>query len=121
MSRRRVASIETVDVEPERYELFAPTAYRFRLNRRQFFKSFGAGLVVVCLVEPGQAQDARGRRGGGRGAPQDIGAWLHISETGEVTVFTGKVEVGQNIRTSLTQVVAEELPVPIASCRRHRA
>jgi isoquinoline 1-oxidoreductase len=72
---------------------------------------------VVCLVEPGQAQDARGRRGGGRGAPQDIGAWLHISETGEVTVFTGKVEVGQNIRTSLTQVVAEELPVPITSIR----
>ncbi len=42
-------------------------------------------------------------------APQEIGAWLHIGEDGQVTVYTGKVEVGQNIRTSLTQAVAEEL------------
>jgi isoquinoline 1-oxidoreductase len=36
---------------------------------------------------------------------------------GEVTVFTGKAEVGQNIRTSLTQAVAEELPVSPASIK----
>jgi isoquinoline 1-oxidoreductase len=34
-----------------------------------------------------------------------------------VTVFTGKVEVGQNIRTSLSQTVAEELRIPPASIR----
>jgi Aerobic-type carbon monoxide dehydrogenase, large subunit CoxL/CutL homologs len=34
-----------------------------------------------------------------------------------VTVFTGKAEVGQNIRTSLTQVVAEELRIPVRSIR----
>jgi isoquinoline 1-oxidoreductase len=34
-----------------------------------------------------------------------------------VTAFTGKVEFGQNIRTSLTQAVAEELHVPVASVR----
>ena len=43
--------------------------------------------------------------------PKEIGAWLHIGEDSAVTVFTGKVEIGQNIRTSLTQVVAEELHV----------
>src|SRR5262249_60421133 len=37
--------------------------------------------------------------------------WLGIGAEGRVTVFTGKVEVGQNIRTSLTQQVAEELRV----------
>ncbi|MGA9785345.1 MAG: molybdopterin cofactor-binding domain-containing protein, partial [Candidatus Sulfotelmatobacter sp.] len=41
----------------------------------------------------------------------DIGGWLHIGENGIVTVYTGKVEVGQNIRTSLSQAVAEELVV----------
>ena len=46
--------------------------------------------------------------------PKDIAAWLHIGEDGSVTVYTGKVEMGQNIRTSLTQAVAEELHVPVS-------
>src|SRR5207244_13634084 len=39
------------------------------------------------------------------------------NEDGNVTVMTGKVEVGQNARTSLTQAVADELHVPLASTR----
>src|SRR2546421_652258 len=54
-------------------------------------------------------------RGGRRSA--EISAWLHIGEDGTVTVFTGKVEVGQNSRTSLTQAVAEELRAPVSSIR----
>ena len=60
---------------------------------------------------------AGGRRGGGGTRPREIGAWLHIGEDGTITVFTGKVEVGQNIRTSLTQAVAEELRAPMSSIR----
>src|SRR5207248_1453819 len=41
-----------------------------------------------------------------------ISAWLHIGEDSKVTVFTGKVEVGQNSRTALTQAVSEELHTP---------
>ena len=44
-----------------------------------------------------------------------MSAWLHIAADGKVKVFTGKVEVGQNIRTSLAQQVAEELRVPFDS------
>ena len=64
-----------------------------------------------------EAQPPGGRRGGAGGGavPQDLGAWLHIGEDGRVSVFTGKAEVGQNIRTSLTQAVAEELRVPAGS------
>jgi nicotinate dehydrogenase subunit B len=109
--------------EPERYELDAAPRYQFRLDRRDFFKWLGGGLVVLLLVdhheESADAQESGGgrqRRGGGRGnVPQEIGAWLHIGEDGKITVFTGKVEVGQNIRTSLTQVVAEELHAPLGS------
>src|SRR5262249_58193499 len=57
-----------------------------------------------------------GRRGGGT-RPVEIGAWLHIAENGTVTAYTGKVEVGQNIRTSLTQAVAEELRAPVSSIK----
>lgn len=44
--------------------------------------------------------------------PQRVDAWIRIEPDGSVTVMTGKVEVGQNIRTTLTQVVAEELRLP---------
>jgi nicotinate dehydrogenase subunit B len=43
--------------------------------------------------------------------------WLHIAADGSVTVFTGKTEVGQNIRTSLAQAVADELRLPLDAIR----
>ncbi len=111
----------TPDFEPERYELYAEPRYRFDLDRRDFCKLLGGG-VVVCLIlnELGDNQALAQQPGRGRGqgtASQEMGAWLHISEAGEVTAYTGKVEVGQNIRTSLSQVVAEELRLPVSAVR----
>ena len=40
---------------------------------------------------------------------------MHIDEKGHVTAYTGKVEIGQNIRTSLAQTVADELRVPLTA------
>jgi isoquinoline 1-oxidoreductase len=106
--------IETpLALEPERYELRVRAPYRFDLGRRDFFKFLGAGLVVASVLRPIAAQESGGaRRFRGDSLPQDIDAWLHIGEDGTVTVYTGKVEVGQNIRTSLSQAVSEELRVP---------
>jgi len=106
-------------IEPERYEFFAPSAYHFEFDRREFFRIFGCGLVIVCVLPEASAFQESGRRGFGRGEqlPQKISAWLHIGENGTVTVNTGKVEMGQNIRTSLTQAVAEELRVSPGSIR----
>jgi nicotinate dehydrogenase subunit B len=101
--------------EPERYELTAGTPYHFDFDRREFFKFLGAGVVVVSLLKPSiiaqESGGAQPRRGDS--LPKEIDAWLHIGEDGKVTAYTGKVEMGQNIRTSLTQAVAEELYVPI--------
>ena len=110
-------------IELERYELFAAPAYRFSVDRREFFKLFG-GIAIVFTLKDVLAQEpgGRGRQAGESGRPasnqslpKDLGAWLHIGEDGAVTVFTGKVEVGQDIRTSLAQAVAEELRAPMAS------
>jgi isoquinoline 1-oxidoreductase len=104
------------ELEPERYELFEAPRYQFDLDRREFIKILGGGLVVYLVAgETSVAQ--RPKRGFGGGRPQELGAWLHVSETGQVTAFTGKVEVGQNIRTSLTQVIAEELRLPMSAIR----
>jgi isoquinoline 1-oxidoreductase len=106
-------------IEPERYELHAEPRYQFAIDRRAFLKAVGGGLAVFCLVDRIDAQDPGRRPGGGgaRGAPQEIGAWLHVDEQGTVTVYSGKAEVGQNIRTSLAQAVAEELRVAPESVR----
>jgi isoquinoline 1-oxidoreductase len=102
-------------VEAERYELFEGPAYLFEVHRRDFFKVLGAGLVVAFALPSASAQESGGARRGGDTLPADVSAWLHIGDDGRVSVFTGKTEVGQNIRTSLSQVVAEELHVPIGS------
>lgn len=103
-----------VAIEPERYEFKASAPYRFDLDRREFFKFLGAGILVVSVLKPAvTAQESGARQWRGDSLPKEIDAWLHIGENGKVTVYTGKVEVGQNIRTSLSQAVAEELHVPI--------
>ncbi|HMD96181.1 MAG TPA: molybdopterin cofactor-binding domain-containing protein [Terriglobia bacterium] len=107
-------SVTHVELEPERYELSSPSSYHFELGRREFFRILGGGIVVACILKDASAfQESGGRRGSGfdERLPQEISAWLHIGEGGVVTVYTGKVEVGQNSRTALTQAVAEELRV----------
>ena len=105
-------------LEPERYEFDTASRYRFALARRDFFKILGAGVAVFAAQPDSSAQEtAPGPRMGTDELPREIGSWLHISEDGTVTAFTGKVEVGQNIRTSLTQSVADELRVPFPSVR----
>src|SRR6266571_863648 len=39
-------------LEPERYELSAASAYVFDLDRREFFKFFGAGVLLVSVLQP---------------------------------------------------------------------
>jgi CO/xanthine dehydrogenase Mo-binding subunit len=88
----------------------------FEVDRRRFLQVLGGGLLV-CAVSPAaglRGQESGRGRGGGE-LPQTVDAWIHIGADGRVTVFTGKVEVGQNIRTSLSQQVAEELRVPVES------
>jgi nicotinate dehydrogenase subunit B len=44
-----------------------------------------------------------------------LDSWVRIDADGAITVFTGKAELGQGIKTALLQVAAEELDVPLAS------
>ena len=104
-------------VEVERYELAEEPKYRFDLERRDFMRllaAMGGGLLVVASARDAAAQES-GRGGQASRSSPDLAAWLRIDERGLVTAFTGKTEIGQNIRTSLAQAIADELAVPIAS------
>ncbi len=116
MSRRE----ESFLLEPERYEFRAMPMHQFALGRRDFFKIFGAGMAVFAVARNVSAmqETAPGPRGfHNEELPKEIGAWLHIGEDGTVTGFAGKAEIGQNVRTSLAQTIADELGVAFASVR----
>lgn len=87
------------------------------LSRRNFFKYMGAGIATYFVWTDYLASEGLSllSEKDVHADPDALASWIHVSETGAITVFTGKVEVGQNIRTSLTQVVAEELFVPVSA------
>jgi CO/xanthine dehydrogenase Mo-binding subunit len=89
-----------------------------QLERRDFFK-LGGGLVLLLALDGASPAQESGRGAAIRpdARPPELAAWLHINEDGTVIVYTGKTEMGQNIRTSLAQAVAEELRSPIGIVR----
>jgi isoquinoline 1-oxidoreductase len=90
-------------------------------TRREFLKRAGGGLAVFLVAPRLVHVDAFGGDVATDPVQQQgtdqISAWLHVDGKGQVTVYTGKVEFGQGIRTSLTQHVAEELRAPVESIR----
>src|SRR6266566_3906667 len=107
-------------IEPERYEFSTGPFHQFELARRDFFKILGAGIAIFAIAKDalGAQETAPGSRAfHNEELPKDISAWLHIGEDGGVTGFTGKAEIGQNIRTELAQTIADELRVPFESVR----
>lgn len=79
------------------------------LDRRSFCKLLGGGIVVLITSPP---LDLFAQR---RGYPEDLNAYLRIDENGHVTVFSGKIEMGQGVLTSQAQMAAEELGVSLDS------
>ena len=85
----------------------------FLLNRRDFIKITGTGIFVFFTV--GDIDVFAQRRGFGSSYPTDFNAYLRIGEDGRVACFSGKIEMGQGIITSLGQMLAEDLDVALTS------
>jgi isoquinoline 1-oxidoreductase len=86
------------------------------VSRRKFLKIFGGGIVVTVSANDLLAlQEAPVRRRFGRELPDDFNAFLRVGENGRVACFTGKIEMGQGVVTSLAQMLADELEVSLDS------
>jgi len=83
------------------------------LNRREFLKLIGGGIVVLFSV--GDSLFLEAQRRPGQQLPDDFNAFLRIGEDGRVSCFTGKIEMGQGVITSLAMMLADELEVPLDS------
>jgi nicotinate dehydrogenase subunit B len=74
-----------------------------------------AGALTVAFALGSRAFGQRGAVSEAHGPQLEnapwLDAWIRVDGTGHISVFTGKVELGQGIRTALTQVAAEELDV----------
>jgi nicotinate dehydrogenase subunit B len=101
--------------EPDRWALPEPGQPHYRPDApwdltpesdRDWFGALGDGLVVVLRApKPGAARTTA------------RGAWMHLACDGLVTAFTGKVDVGQDNRTALRLLVAEELGIGVDQVR----
>jgi len=86
------------------------------LDRREFVKLLGGGILVTVNLGPLTLFDPESEPAPQqRGYPEDINAYLHIAESGQVTLFSGKIEMGQGVMTSLSQMAAEDLGVSMDS------
>jgi nicotinate dehydrogenase subunit B len=85
-------------------------------SRREFLKSGGALIVSfsasAAWLDRAFAQGPFGTQD--QRVARQLDSWLAIGADGRVTAYTGKCELGQGIYTAQTQLVAEELSVPVA-------
>lgn len=82
------------------------------LARRDFMKMVGGGIVVFFAADAAISTAQFPKFGGG---PADLNDFLKIAEDGTVTVYSGKVELGQGNTTALAQMAADELGVALDS------
>jgi len=80
------------------------------IDRRSFLRMVGGGIAIFVTLGPEELL-AQGRRI----YPEDLNAYLLIAADGRVTVFAGKIEMGQGVMTSMAQMVAEELGVTLSA------
>lgn len=83
------------------------------LSRREFLKTGGALVVAFSLAPDSFGQAKPAPLPGGLNNNRMLDAWLRIGADGKVTLFSGKIELGQGIGTALAQIAADELDVDL--------
>jgi len=84
-------------------------------GRRDFMRLVGSGIVIFFAADSTTNSGAHAAQFPGMGGAADLNDFLKIGEDGKVTVFTGKVELGQGNTTALAQMAADELGVALDS------
>jgi nicotinate dehydrogenase subunit B len=81
-------------------------------TRREFIKQTGLLTIGFSLIGTGFSSESNGKKllkNTMLPSGDQIDAWLQVLENGRIRVLTGKMELGQGIRTAIMQVAAEEL------------
>src|ERR1700756_1959955 len=100
--------------------LSAEAGMRNEISRRDFVKASGALVVsfsTAALIEPLALAQGPFDTHFSHIDPKKLDSWLAIASDGSVTAYTGKCDFGQGMSTVQTQLVAEELCVPLDSVK----
>src|ERR1700682_5708142 len=82
------------------------------INRRLLLQATGALIITFSLMpDAASAQSASPAKAV---SPDRVDGFLAIDSDGAVLVYSGKVDLGTGVRTAFTQIVAEELDVPLS-------
>jgi nicotinate dehydrogenase subunit B len=85
------------------------------LSRREFVKDTGGLLIGFSLADATVLpQVLAAAETAASPSPSRLDAWLRIDRDGNVHVFSGKTEIGMGVETGYTQIIAEELDVPVS-------
>ena len=84
------------------------------IDRRKLLQASGALIVVFSLPT---ARTKAAAAGGKTLSTDRVDGFLALARDGRVTVYSGKVDLGTGVRTALTQIVADELDVPMKQIR----
>jgi len=82
-----------------------------KFDRRKFIKKLGGGIIIVFSLS--QLAFREGLMASDEDEYPEFNAYLRVKEDGSVDCFSGKIEMGQGINTSLAQALADELEVGI--------
>ena len=96
-------------------QVMSGATFRVGVSRRGFLATGGALIVSFSLLP---ATPLRAQQGadspppiGSLGHTPMLDAWIRVDADGGVSVFTGKVELGQGIKTALIQIAAEQIGI----------
>jgi nicotinate dehydrogenase subunit B len=95
-------------------------------SRRDVLKGSGALVVSFSLAGASDAAPAKAKAAAQAPAQvstakplalTEVDSFLAIDPKGEVTVYSGKVDLGTGVATALPQIVADELDVPLGAIK----
>lgn len=85
------------------------------MRRRDFLRT--SGVIVVSFAFGGALPEGAAAQSIEPGKPVDpreVDSFLAIHPDGSVTIYTSKVDVGTGLSIAMTQMVAEELGIPVS-------
>ncbi len=95
-----------------RYYFHDVDAPPVKVDRRDFLKRLGGGIIIVFSLS--EMAFMNGYKSRDEDEYPQFNAFLRVKEDGRVDCYSGKIEMGQGANTSLAQVLADELEVDIS-------